>query len=112
MNTGHSLHLDEEHDRLREHRQFFSKLHPYRRGSPTMHVPKLQHSSSLLFRIVLTVACLQGPSATLLVGQASDPVSEAEHLMKKGQPDKALELLNPLSATTPEPKGAEYLRGL
>ena len=78
-----------------------------------MHVPKLPNNFTLvLLRIVLTVACLQGPFATLLVGQASDPVSEAEHLMKKGQPDKALELLNPLSATTPEPKGSEYLRGL
>src|ERR1700722_11645140 len=87
--------------------------HPYRRGLPAMHVPKLPNNFTLvLLRIVLTVACLQGPFATLLVGQASDPVSEAEHLMKKGQPDKALELLNPLSATTPEPKGSEYLRGL
>ena len=56
--------------------------------------------------------CLQRTFATFLVGQASDPVAEAGHLMKKGQPDKALELLNPLSATNPEPKGAEYLRGL
>ena len=77
-----------------------------------MRVPKLQDSSLLLFRIVLTVACLHGPFATLLIGQAPDPVSEAEHLMKKGQPDKALELLNPLTAITPEPKGTEYLRGL
>ncbi len=32
--------------------------------------------------------------------------------MNKGQFDKALELLTPLAATDPEPKGAEYLRGL
>jgi len=76
-----------------------------------MHVPKLPKSFTLL-RFVFAVACLQCPFATFLVGQASDPVAEATHLMKKGQPDKALELLNPLSAANSEPKGAEYLRGL
>jgi tetratricopeptide (TPR) repeat protein len=77
-----------------------------------MQVPRLPNRFTLLLRIVFTLTCLQGPLAMLLVGQVSDPVSEAEHLMKKGQADKALELLNPLSATTPEPRGAEYLRGL
>ena len=69
-----------------------------------MHASILRYRASLLFRVVVAGLCLQSTFATLLVGQATDPVSEAEHLMKRGQPDKALELLNPLSATTPEPK--------
>ena len=77
-----------------------------------MHASNLRYRASLLFRVVVAALCLQSTLATLLVGQASDPVSEAERLMKKGQPEKALELLNPLSANAPEPKGAEYLRGL
>ncbi len=77
-----------------------------------MHVSNLRYRASLLLRVVVAAVCLQGTFATFLVGQASDPVAEAGHLMKKGQPDKALELLNPLSTANPEPKGAEYLRGL
>jgi tetratricopeptide (TPR) repeat protein len=90
----------------------FLNLHPYRQGLLAMYVSNLRYRASPLFRVVVAAVCLQGTFATFLVGQASDPVSEAEHLMKKGQPDKALKLLNPLSATAPEPKGAEYLRGL
>ena len=77
-----------------------------------MRIPILQYRVSVSCRIVLTVACLTGLFATLLSGQTADPVSEAQSLMNKGQLDKALELLTPLGATNPEPKGAEYLRGL
>src|SRR5277367_1715551 len=87
-------------------------LHRYRRGLLVLHVSNLRCRASLFLRVVAAALCLQCTVATLLLGQAPDPVSEAEHLMKRGQPDKALELLNPLSATAPEPKGAEYLRGL
>jgi tetratricopeptide (TPR) repeat protein len=87
-------------------------LHRYRRGLLVLHVSNLRCRASLFLRVVVAALCLQCTFATLLLGQAPDPVSEAEHLMKRGQPDKALELLNPLSATAPEPKGAEYLRGL
>jgi tetratricopeptide (TPR) repeat protein len=45
-------------------------------------------------------------------GQIASPVSEAEELVKQGLLDKALEVLTPLTSTNPEPKGAEYLRGL
>src|SRR5271163_3956991 len=77
-----------------------------------MRVPMFHHSFSISCRIVLTVACLAPPFTTLLAGQTANPVSEAQNLMNKGQLDKALELLTPLGATDPEPKGAEYLRGL
>lgn len=77
-----------------------------------MHIPILQFRVSFSRRIVLTVVCLAGPFAALLSGQTANPVSEAQSLMNKGQLDKALDVLTPLSATHPEPKGAEYLRGL
>ena len=65
-----------------------------------------------LARIILCVLC---PAATLLpcaAGQTANPVTEAEELVKHGRLDQALELLTSLSSTNPEPKGAEYLRGL
>jgi len=62
--------------------------------------------------LMLTSVCLGYTSVPVLVGQTVSPVSEARSLMDKGQLDKALDLLAPLSATNPEPKGAEYLRGL
>lgn len=77
-----------------------------------MRIPIVQYKFSASCRIVLTVACLVGPFATILAGQTANPVSEAQSLMNKGQLDKALELLTPLGATDQEPKGAEYLRGL
>src|SRR5450631_2015771 len=62
--------------------------------------------------LVLTSACFGYTSVPILVGQTVSPVTEARSLMDKGQLDKALDLLTPLSATDPETKGAEYLRGL
>jgi len=76
-----------------------------------MRVPILHSSLSIYCRILLTLACLAGPFATLLAGQTRDPVSEALSLMNKGQLDKALELLTLLEAADQEPKGAEYLLG-
>ncbi len=77
-----------------------------------MRVPELPYSSSISRRIVLTIACLATSFVPLLVGQTADPVPAAQSLMNKGQLDQALELLTPLSAINPEPRGAEYLRGL
>jgi len=71
-----------------------------------------QFSLFICCQIVLATICFGVISLTPLVGQTVDPVSEAQKLMNKGQLDKALELLIPLGTTEPEPKGAEYLRGL
>jgi tetratricopeptide (TPR) repeat protein len=70
------------------------------------------YAFSGLCRIALGAACLWGAFVAMGIGQAANPVSEAEELVRQGHLDKALELLNPLSSTDPEPKGAEYLRGL
>jgi tetratricopeptide (TPR) repeat protein len=70
------------------------------------------YAFSGLCRIALGVACLGGTCVAIGLGQPANPVSEAEALVRQGLLDKALELLNPLSSTDPEPKGAEYLRGL
>lgn len=77
-----------------------------------MRSTKRQFRSFLYSQVVLSAACFACLSATYLLGQSASPISEAQNLMNKGQLDKALELLNPLVATDPEPKGAEYLRGL
>ena len=77
-----------------------------------MPFTRKQFSFFIYFQIVLTVTLFGVVSVTLLVGQTVSPVSEAQNLMNKGQLDKALELLTPLSTIDPEPKGAEYLRGL
>ncbi|WP_414633403.1 tetratricopeptide repeat protein [Acidisarcina polymorpha] len=72
----------------------------------------LRYCFSASCRIAVAIACLSGPFATLLAGQTVDRVSEAQALMNKGQLDKALELLTPSAAASPEAKGSEYLRGL
>ena len=76
-----------------------------------MRTHKLPFSVSTLIGLWLGVACLAG-TLTAANGQNVNPLSEAEALVKHGRLDQALELLNPLSSTDPEPKGAEYLRGL
>lgn len=75
-------------------------------------VLKLPYTGSILIALSLAVACLAGTLVTAANGQDVNPVSEAEALVKHGRLDQALALLNPLSATDPEPRGAEYLRGL
>ena len=65
-----------------------------------------------LGRIALGAACFGGAFVAIGLGQTANPVSEAEGLVRQGLLDKALEVLNPLSSTNPEPKGAAYLRGL
>ncbi len=77
-----------------------------------MRSTKRQFSFFICCQVVLTVTCFGVMSVTFVAGQTVGPVSEAQNLMNKGQLDKALELLTPLGATDPEPKGAEYLRGL
>jgi tetratricopeptide (TPR) repeat protein len=77
-----------------------------------MRSTKKQFSSFICCKIMLTVTCVAVMFVNLLVGQTASPVSEAQNLMNKGQLDKALDLLTPLGGTDPEPKGAEYLRGL
>jgi tetratricopeptide (TPR) repeat protein len=77
-----------------------------------MRSTKKQFSFFICRQIVLTVTCFGVMSVIVLMGQTVAPISEAQNLMKKGQLDKALELLTPLGATDPEPKGAEYLRGM
>ena len=44
--------------------------------------------------------------------QQANPVAQAGELVKLGKLEQALAILTPLQATEPEPKGAEYLRGL
>ncbi len=77
-----------------------------------MRMPTLKYGFILCLRIGLALVWLPGPFATWLAGQTVDPVSEARTLMNKGQLDKALEVLTPPAIAEPEPKGAEYLRGL
>jgi len=75
--------------------------------------PALKQNISFAFcRIVLVLTCLGGTFTSIAIGQNTNPVSEAEQLIKHGRLDQALELLTPLSSINPEPKGAEYLRGL
>lgn len=71
-----------------------------------------QYAFFILCRITVCVACLTGAFSAVAVGQTANPVSEAEELVKHGRLDQALELLGSLSSINPEPKGAEYLRGL
>jgi tetratricopeptide (TPR) repeat protein len=73
---------------------------------------RLPYTVSMLIGLRLVLACLGGTLLTAANGQNANPLSEAEALVKHGQLDQALALLNPLSATDPEPKGTEYLRGL
>ena len=55
---------------------------------------------------------LAGVFSALASGENADPVAQAGQLLKHGRLDQALELLTPLASMDPEPKGAEYLRGL
>jgi tetratricopeptide (TPR) repeat protein len=71
-----------------------------------------QYAFFILCRITVCVACLAWACSAVAAGQTANPVSEAERLLKQGRLDQALELLTPLSSINPEPKGAEYLRGL
>ncbi len=73
---------------------------------------KLQRSVSILFGFSLGLACFTGTFEAAANGQNADPVSRAEELLKHGRLDEALGILNPLTSTNPEPKGAEYLRGM
>jgi tetratricopeptide (TPR) repeat protein len=77
-----------------------------------MPIPELQRITFASRRVARIVAGSAFLFATLLSGQTADPIAEAQGLMNKGQLDKALELLTPLVESHPEPKGAEYLRGL
>ena len=71
-----------------------------------------QYAFFILCRITVCVACLAGAFSAFAVEQAANPVSEAKEMVKHGRLDQALELLASLSSINPEPKGAEYLRGL
>lgn len=65
-----------------------------------------------LYRITLGTVFLVVAFSALAICQTPDALSEAEQLVKQGRLDQALKLLTPLSSISPEPKGAEYLRGL
>jgi tetratricopeptide (TPR) repeat protein len=73
---------------------------------------KIQCGVSIFVGFLLGLACFSGAAAAAANGQSSDPVSSAQELVKHGQLDEALRILDSLSSTDPEPKGAEYLRGL
>jgi tetratricopeptide (TPR) repeat protein len=73
---------------------------------------KLHCGVSIFFGFSLWLACFTGTFEAAAHGQNADAVSRAEELVKHGRLDEALGLLNSLSSTNPEPKGAEYLRGL
>ena len=73
---------------------------------------KLQRGVSILFGFSLGLACFTGNFEAAANGQNANPVSRAEELVKHGRLDEALGILNPLTSTNPEPKGAEYLRGM
>ena len=77
-----------------------------------MSALKLPCGVSMVLGFSLGVACLMGTLDASAYGQDADPVSTAQELVKHGQLDQALDLLNPLSATEPEPRGIENLRGL
>jgi tetratricopeptide (TPR) repeat protein len=61
--------------------------------------------------LLLVLAAMSG-APSLASGQSESAFSQAQEQLKLGRLDKALELLDPLAATDPEPKGVEYLRGL
>lgn len=46
------------------------------------------------------------------LGESADAVAQANQLFQQGRLDQALTVLHPLASMNPEPKGAEYLRGL
>jgi tetratricopeptide (TPR) repeat protein len=73
---------------------------------------KLQCGVSIFFGFSLGLACFTGTFEAAANGQNANPVSRAEELVKHGRLDEALGILNPLTSTNPEPKGAEYLRGM
>jgi tetratricopeptide (TPR) repeat protein len=77
-----------------------------------MRALKLQCGISIVLEFSLSIACFAGTFEAVANGQSADPVSSAEELLKHGRLDEALGILNPLSSNNPEPKGAEYLRGL
>ena len=59
--------------------------------------------------LVLAAICVAPSPAS---GQAESAFSQAQEQFKLGRLEKALALLDPLTATDTEPKGVEYLRGL
>ena len=63
-------------------------------------------------RILVRVVCFAVVSSSFVIAQGAGPISKAWELLKQGRLDKALEILDSLTSTGPEPKGAEYLRGL
>jgi len=73
---------------------------------------KLHCGGSIFLGFSLALTCFTGTFEAAAHGQNADAVSRAEELVKHGRLDEALGLLNSLSSTNPEPKGAEYLRGL
>jgi tetratricopeptide (TPR) repeat protein len=77
-----------------------------------MRALKQQCGVFIFLGFSLGVACLTGTFEAVANGQSAGPVSSAEELVRHGRLDEALGLLNPLISTNPEPKGAEYLRGL
>jgi tetratricopeptide (TPR) repeat protein len=73
---------------------------------------ELRCGVSIFFGFSLGLACFTGTFEAPANGQNADAVSNAEEMVKRGRLDEALGILNSLSSTHPEPKGAEYLRGL
>ena len=61
--------------------------------------------------LLLVLAAISGAPSPAS-GQAESAFSQAQEQLKLGKLEKALELLDPLTAADPEPKGVEYLRGL
>jgi len=61
---------------------------------------------------LLAVLLLVDASTPHSRAQTVSPLTEAQELVKLGLLDKALDTLTRLAAATPEPAGAEYLRGL
>jgi hypothetical protein len=49
---------------------------------------------------------------SLASGQVGSAFSQPHEQFKPGRLEKALELLDPLTAADPDPKSVEYLRGL
>lgn len=63
---------------------------------------------STLLLVFAAMSGAQSPAS----GQAESAFSQAQEQLKLGRLEKALALLDPLTAADPEPKGVEYLRGL
>ena len=61
---------------------------------------------------LLLVLAAMGAAPSTASGQAESAFSQAQEQLKQGRLERALELLDPLTAVDPEPKGVEYLRGL